>query len=172
MREKIKTMCRVALCAAMLCLICPWAIPFGGVPITLALLAVLMISELFPWRIALGAVILYVTLGAVGLPIFAGFAGGFQVIIGPTGGFILTYPVIAFVVSKFKGKFIKNCILGLLSTIICYVFGSLWFSFTTSSEFLPSLGAVTLSCIVPDTAKILCASVLADVLKSRLRIRE
>lgn len=162
----------MALSAAILCLVCPWAIPFGGVPITLALLAVLLISELFSWRISLGAVILYVALGAVGLPVFAGFAGGFQVIIGPTGGFILTYPIIAFVVSKFKGKSIKNCILGLVSTIACYIIGSLWLSFTTSSEFLPTLGAVALSCIVPDTAKILCANLWVDILRKRLGLKE
>ena len=172
MRNKTKTMCHVALNAAILCLVCPWAIPLGGVPVTLALFAVLLISLLFPWRISLGAVVVYVALGAAGLPVFAGFAGGFQVIIGPTGGFVLAYPIIAFAVSRLKGNFIKNCIMGFLFTIICYILGSLWLSFTTNAEFLPSLGAVAISCVIPDVAKILCASVLADLLKSRLKIKE
>ena len=172
MRNKIKAMCRIALGGAILCLISPWAVPAGGVPISLSLLAMLLISTIFPWRTALGAVIVYVALGTVGIPVFAGFAGGFQVIVGPTGGFILSYPIIAFLVSRFKGNFTKNIILGFISAIICYVLGSLWFSFTTNTIFLSSLTTVVVSCIIPDTAKIICAAILADLLKTRLEIKE
>lgn len=169
MRTKVKTMCYIALAAAILCAVSPWSMPVGGVPLTLSLLAVLLVSELLPLRVSLCATLVYVALGAVGIPVFAGFVGGFHVIIGPTGGFIFSYPLVALVVSKFGGSFGKNCVYGFVSAILCYFVGSLWLSFTTKAEFLPTLCAVTASCAVFDIIKAVLSAVLAEAIKPKLQ---
>lgn len=168
MRAKIKYMCYVALAAAILCVLAPWSIPIGGLPLTLSLFAVLLISYILPLRVSLGAVLVYIALGAVGMPVFAGFVSGFQAIVGPTGGFILAYPLVAIVASKLGGGLKKNCAFGVISTILCYFIGSLWLSFTTDAEFLPSLGAVAVSYGIFDMIKAVSASLLAEAIKPRL----
>ena len=168
MKAGIKDMCRVALAAAILCVLSPWSIPIGGLPLTLSLFAVLLISCVLPIRLSLGAVLVYIALGAVGMPVFAGFVGGFQVIVGPTGGFIIAYPLAAVLVSKLGGNLVKNCIFGILSTILCYFVGSLWLSFTTDIGFLSSFCAVALSYGIFDITKAVSAALLAETIKPRL----
>ena len=101
MREKTKKLCYVALAAAVLCVLSPWAIYLMAIPITFSFLAILLISWIFEPKIAFCATLLYVAIGAVGVPVFAGFVGGFQVLAGPTGGFIISYPIISLICSKF-----------------------------------------------------------------------
>ena len=168
MREKIKYMCYVALAAAILCVLSPWSIPIGGLPLTLSMFAVLLISYILPLRVSLGAVFIYIALGAVGMPVFAGFVGGFQVIVGPTGGFVLAYPLVPLIVSKLGGGFKKNCVFGLASTILCYFIGSLWLSFTTKSGFWVSFGTVAVSYGIFDVIKAVSAALLAKAIKPRL----
>mgnify|MGYP001942215840 CR=1 FL=1 len=74
-------------------------IPVGGtgVPITLQTLGVALAGlALGPWR-GTAAAGLYVALGLLGLPIFAGFSGGLGVLAGPTAGYLLSYPLTALI---------------------------------------------------------------------------
>ena len=81
-----------ALLAAALCVMAPMAVPISPIPITLATLGIYLAAGLLgPWRGA-AAVGLYLALGAVGVPVFAGFSAGFPVLFGPTGGFLWGYP--------------------------------------------------------------------------------
>ena len=61
--------------------------------------------------------VIYILLGGIGLPVFAGFSGGLGIILGPTGGFILSFPIIAFVVGYFSEKFKST--LGIMFGMIC-----------------------------------------------------
>lgn len=73
------------------------AIPLGPVPITLQTLGVALTGLcLGPWR-GCAAVALYVAVGAAGLPVFSGGAAGIGVLIGPTGGYVMSFPLSALV---------------------------------------------------------------------------
>lgn len=73
------------------------AIPLGPVPITLQTLGIALTGLcLGPWR-GLAAVALYVVVGAAGLPVFSGGAAGIGVLVGPTGGYLLSFPLAALV---------------------------------------------------------------------------
>lgn len=168
MRQKTKKLCYVALSAAVLCIISPWAIPLWGFPVTLSLFAVLLVSSILPTRLALASVLCYVALGAVGIPVFAGFVGGFQVLAGPTGGFIIGYIPVALIVSLFRKKPVKRLISMVFSTILCYIFGALWLFISTGAHFIPTFGAVILTCALPDAIKIFSASLLASALGTRI----
>ena len=169
MRERLGVMCRAALAAAVISVLSPWSLSLAGLPITLSLFAVLLISELFPLKISLPAVLVYVALGAVGVPVFAGFVGGFQVLVGPTGGFIMAYPLMVLVISKFGGTMIKNCIFGSVATILCYIIGILWYFFTTRDRFSLAILWYVVSCSAFDLIKIISAATLAEAIRPRLK---
>ena len=82
--------------------------------------------------------IIYVLLGTIGLPVFAQFSGGIGIILGPTGGFILSFPIIAFIVGYFSEKF-KSTI-GIMFGMICsllisYIIGNASILYMTNSDF-------------------------------------
>lgn len=175
MREKTKKICYVALAAAVLCVLSPWAIYATAVPITLSFLAVLLISWLFEPRVAFCATLIYVALGAVGVPVFAGFAGGFQVIAGPTGGFILSYPITALICSTFGTTTVKKLIFGAVSAILSYIMGIGWMSFTTSGgtegfgASFCTLSYLIVIFILVDLAKIIVAMIFSSEIKKRIK---
>ena len=70
-------------------------VPFSPVPITLQPLAVLVVGALLGGAAGLGALLLYVALGIAGLPVFAGGGSGVARLLGPTGGYLLAFPVAA-----------------------------------------------------------------------------
>lgn len=77
-----------ALLAALIAACAMIALPFGVVPGTLQIFAVVLTALVVPPAWAALAVGTYLLAGAVGLPVFAGFTGGFGVLLGPTGGFL------------------------------------------------------------------------------------
>lgn len=81
--------------------VCSWIsipLPFTPVPINLALLGVYLSGGLLGGHYGFYSQLIYVLLGAIGVPVFAGFSGGFGIISGPTGGYIIGYVFAAIVV--------------------------------------------------------------------------
>jgi len=79
------------------------AIPLPGtpVPMTLQPLAVLLVGGMLGPRLGAGSLVLYLTLGAAGLPVFTPFgAPGLGRLLGPTGGYLLAYPIAAYAVGR------------------------------------------------------------------------
>ncbi len=81
----------VALFAAMLSVSAWIAVPFGPVPFTLQTLVLFLAALLLRPRTAAVAVVVYLLIGIVGVPVFSGMRGGLGVIVGPTGGFLLGF---------------------------------------------------------------------------------
>src|SRR3990167_2024777 len=119
-----------ALFAALTAAVSPIKIPLGftPVPITLQTLVVLLSGAMLgPYYGAL-AMILYVTVGALGLPVFAGGGSGIGALLGPTGGYLFSYFIAAFVIGKVvqmrkKPKYFDYVIAMVAGTIIIYVLG-------------------------------------------------
>ncbi len=70
-------------------------VPFSPVPMTLQPLAVLVVGGLLGASAGLGALLLYIVLGVLGLPVFAGGGSGLLHLMGPTGGYLLAFPIAA-----------------------------------------------------------------------------
>ena len=96
----LNRMLKVSILVSMLIMLVyvmpPVLMPFSGIPITLQTLMIIVIGLLLSPIEALIAVLIYVLLGAIGLPVFSGGRGGIDVILGPTGGFIVGFPVVGF----------------------------------------------------------------------------
>jgi biotin transport system substrate-specific component len=78
-------------------------VPFSPVPMTLQPLAVLVVGGLLGAAGGLSALVLYLVLGILGLPVFAGGASGALHLIGPTGGYLLAFPIAAAVTGALAG---------------------------------------------------------------------
>jgi len=96
----------VALGAALVAIAAQIAIPLPGtpVPMTLQPLAVLLVGGWLGARLGAGSLIFYLALGAAGLPVFTPYGlPGVARLLGPTGGYLLAYPVAAFAVGRLVG---------------------------------------------------------------------
>jgi biotin transport system substrate-specific component len=105
MSLKASTMARVALMAALAAVGAQIAIPlpFSPVPFTLQVPAVILSGLLLGSRHGALSQIVYLLLGAAGAPVFAQFSGGFAHLVGPTGGYLLSYPLAAAVAGLAAG---------------------------------------------------------------------
>ena len=151
-------------------IICSFITIPAPVPITMQTLGVFLAVGLLPTDLALMSVLVYIMLGAVGLPVFSGFGGGVGYLLGQTGGYIfgfLALVIIAKLVLLFgKRLLIPALALGLFG---CYFMGSLWFMlYTGAGSYAEVLTVTVLPFILPDIAKLLLSVVIINRVGSRL----
>lgn len=156
-------------------------IPVHPIPFSLSLFAIFLTGAILEPKYAFLSTLAYILLGAFGLPVFAGFKGGIHIISGMTGGFIAAYPIMTFVSSifyqllrkiKLTSPLIKNILniaiptLGMMiSLVICYLIGSLWFSYVSDSSMAYSLAVCVYPFIVFDLIKIALAIFFGSILR-------
>lgn len=133
--------------------VCSWIsipVPSSGISFTLQTFAVLLAAGLLGWKGGTAAVLCYIALGAVGVPVFSGFRGGIGVISGVTGGYIVGFIFTALIVGlscKFFGKKILPLSISMtLGVLVCYAFGTAWFCVVNQST---TFGAALMLCVVP-----------------------
>lgn len=155
---------------AVIMAICSWISIPAQVPFTLQTFAVFLAFGVLGGKRGTMAVLVYILLGAVGIPVFSGFTGGIGVLMGNTGGYILGFlgsALVMWALEKLPGKRsviqIFSMIAGLL---VCYTFGTLWFmtvyAGTTGKVGLVTvLGWCVIPFIIPDLIKIGLAYMLA-----------
>ena len=173
--KKMKTldMVYIALFACLMA-ICSWISIPGEVPFTLQTMGVFLAIGLLGGKRGTLAVLVYILMGVVGLPVFSGFSGGIGKLVGVTGGYIVGFLASALVMwametllGKKKWALALSMVIGLL---VCYAFGTAWFMVLyTSSKGAITLGAVLGMCvipyIIPDVIKIAVALLLTNILK-------
>jgi biotin transport system substrate-specific component len=168
----VRDMVYTALFAAVLCAAAPFSIVVGPVPLSLATLVIYIASATLGWKQGALSVALYVTLGAIGLPVFANFEGGFHIIAGLTGGFIIGYIPLALATGLaseiFRNKRWLSAAGMVIGTVLMYTCGVVWFVLQSGN----SLPAALLICVVPflpgDTLKIIVAYIVAPKLRAAM----
>ncbi len=167
----IRDICLIGLFAAMTVAVSQIAIPLpGGVPVTMQTFAVLLAGLLLGSKKGCYAILIYVLLGAIGLPVFAGFTGGIGVIFGATGGFILTFPLMAYIVGKSveKQKNRWTIIMAvIIATLINFIGGTAMFMVFTGNNLINSLVWCVIPFIPGTIIKCVAAVVLGDLLRKR-----
>jgi len=110
-------------------------IPIGPVPIVLADFFVMLAGLFLGFKYGLISVSLYLALGALGLPVFAGGGAGLPVLIGPTGGFLLGYLFLAasigLIADMWKSTIITHLIALIIGNVLLYSLGVSWLKFQT-----------------------------------------
>ena len=143
--------------------VCSWiSIPAAG-PFTLQTFGVFMAVEVLGGKRGTMAVLVYILMGAVGIPVFAGFQGGIGVIFNTTGGYIVGFLCSALIMWAAESLFGKKPLVRLLSMaaglIACYVLGTIWFMVvygrtTGAVGLMTVLGWCVIPFIIPDLVKI------------------
>jgi len=150
-------------------------IPLPPVPITAQTFFLNIAAVLLGGALGALSQFIYVMLGIVGIPVFAGGKAGLGVIFGPTGGYLLGFIVAAFVIGiinqikKSAGIFwhIFSMFIGML---IIYLLGSLQLSLVAKMSFPKALLVGVLPFIPGDIVKILLAAIISSRLKGRIRV--
>lgn len=162
---KLQNMVRCGCCAALIA-VCAWlSVPVGQIAVTMQTFGVFLTLLLMGGKKGTLACGVYLLLGAVGLPVFSGFQGGPGVLLGPTGGYLLGFLLLAlcyWLLQKKLGQ-LPALLLGLL---LCYGCGTAWFYWMYGG----GLWAVLMNCVIPylipDGIKLL----LAVTVRKRLRL--
>ena len=158
----------IILCGLFAALISVFAqisipLPFTTVPLTLQIFGIAITGLILGYKCGFIATLIYLILGGIGIPVFAQFSGGVGVLFGPTGGFLLGYPLMAFIIGYIKEKFnshILTAISMVVGLAIVYAFGTIMFSFVTGNTVMQSL----FYCVVPFVLVDLLKLVLADII--------
>ena len=138
--------------------------PFSPVPITGQTLGVLLIGALYgPWRGAL-CLLAYLGEGAAGLPVFAGGASGAAILVGPTGGYLIAFPVAAAIVGLLVQP-LRGVLSGwralpglLVGTVVIYLIGVPGLALSTGMGLLTAIEKGMLPFIPGDLIKVVVAA--------------
>lgn len=150
--------------------VCSWISIPAAVPFTLQTFGVFMAVEVLGGKRGTMAVFVYILMGAVGIPVFAGFQGGIGVIFNTTGGYIVGFLCSALIMWAAESLFGKKPLVRLFSMaaglIACYVLGTIWFMVvygrtTGAVGLMTVLGWCVIPFIIPDLVKIGLAYVIS-----------
>lgn len=145
---KTKNLARIALGAAALTL-CAWISVPTPVPFTMQSMAVFTVAALLGPKLGCTCVAVYLLLGLVGMPVFSGFRGGAQALLGPTGGYLIGLLLCAFVTGWAAKKSKTRCGLaaGMAAGIfLCYGFGTFWYALAYADG---GIKTIFLTCVLP-----------------------
>ena len=167
-KPRLRKLTVTAAAAAALCVLAPWAVTLGPVPITLCTLAIYLMSFLLDGKSGFAAVLVYVLMGAVGLPVFAGFGAGTGWLLGPTGGFVLCYPFAAYLCASLLGRGVSRWWALGLGTLLLYAVGTGWYCVQTGVGLWGGAAVCVLPFLPGDAVKLIAAAVVGPVLRARL----
>ena len=178
-RAFIRDIALISVSAALIT-ICSWiSIPLGPVPFTLQTLGILAVMLTIGGRRGTIAIVVYLALGAVGVPVFAGFKGGIGAFLGPTGGFLIGFVIAALVYwllekvlfKRLMNTAVKTWVFGILSfvifEIVMYVIGVIWFMTVYAAQTGPVglatvMGWCVIPFIIPDIVKMAVAVLIGE----------
>ena len=151
-------------------------LPFTPVPVNLATLSVLLAGGILGAKGGAVSQTVYVLIGAVGVPVFSNFTGGFAKLAGPTGGYIAGYIaaawLVGFLTSKRK-KNLPNLILSMAAGILlCYMLGTAWFMILTKNTLLQSLTLCVIPFLIGDALKISAPGFFVWKLKDKISVSQ
>lgn len=169
MKSEVSNLVRDAFMITLLIVFAQITITLPSVvPITLQTLAIYLIACFLPPKHAFFSALGYLIMGAIGLPVFGHFSGGMGVLFGPAGGFLFSFPLMAYIMSLIitHERDLKGHIFAMiLGTILCYAIGSLYFMFMMKATLKTTL----ITCVIPflpgDALKIGLSCMLAEKLE-------
>lgn len=173
MKLTTSELCTIGIMTAIITGVSQLMIPLaGGVPITLQTFIIALAGALLGAKKGAAAAFIYVLLGAIGLPVFAGFTGGFQRLIGPNGGFILSFPIMAFVIGlgAQKGRRTVLALALFFGSAINLSMGMLQFALITGNSLQTAFFVAMAPFIPIEAAKMAAVFIVSLHLKNRIKL--
>jgi biotin transport system substrate-specific component len=161
----------VGMFAAVLAVLSQISIPMpSGVPITLQTFAVALAGVVLAWKLGTASVLVYILLGAVGVPVFAGFTGGAQALVNYTGGFIWGFLGMALLCGigvQMKNK-IAGILLGTAGLAVCHLFGTIQFMVVMKMGLVESFLLASAPYLIKDVISVVLGFVVGGQIRTRL----
>lgn len=174
-RSCLRQITAIGLMTAVICIIAPFSIPLpmSPVPLSMTNFVIFIAVYILGMKQAVSCVLLYLLLGAAGMPVFSSFSGGLGKLAGPTGGYLIGFIFLALIQGIFLEHFsakkytaIPGMILGMA---VCYIFGTVWLALQINQSFTASLTIGVLPYLPGDSVKIIVAAVAGPKLSAAIR---
>ncbi|NLI90223.1 MAG: biotin transporter BioY [Epulopiscium sp.] len=168
---KIKDLILASIFSSLMCIFTLVHLPLPTpVPFTLQFFGVAITGGLLGGTLGAISMIIYIMLGVIGLPVFSGMKGGIQVLVGPTGGYIIGFIMSTFItgyllhnfvykISNNKLKFISTFLVITLGLTVSYLIGTIQLKFVMQLTYLQAISAGVLPFIALDLLKVLLATI-------------
>lgn len=145
------------------------AIPVQPVPITLQTMFTGLSGVLLGGQAGALSQIVYIILGVIGLPVFAGGKAGLGTLLGPTGGYLIGFVLAAYVIGRIMESrrnpgFLWAIMALLAGNLIIYLFGTVWLAFSAHLDPIKALLLGVIPFLAGDAVKMVAAAVLGQQL--------
>jgi biotin transport system substrate-specific component len=171
--EKLRMVVFASLMAALTAVGAYIYVPIGPVPIILSTLFVIFSGLILGSRWGLTSMALYLLVGAIGLPVFAGGKGGFAHFLGPTGGYLFGYLVASwiagFISERSQGRMILDIFAVIIGSLALYAFGVPWLKMVTQMSWTKALMVGVLPFLIGDAIKASVVLILARAIRPILK---
>lgn len=185
-KKTVKDLCMIAVFAAIISIVGQFSIPLpGGVPMTLQTLIIALAGAVLGSKKGFWSTVIYILIGAIGVPVFAGWTGGIGAIMGMTGGFLVSFPLIALFTGlgdeisvrlsaskSARSRKVISCVSLLIGVLVGYVLnyavGSVWFMAVAQANLMTALTACVIPFIPTSILKAVLVLILGPVLKHSL----
>lgn len=162
-----RSIARCGICIALLAVSAWVTVPLGPVPFTMQTFALALLPQVMRTRDALFTVVVYLLLGAVGVPVFSGLQGGVGVLLGPTGGYLLGFaagmPVAGAVAhTDALPRRARGAAGGVALLAVSYVLGTIQLMNVYALDAPAALAVAVVPFVVPDVAKVVLSVGVAE----------
>ena len=158
MKLSIREICHMGIFMATIAVCAQISLSLGNIPFTMQTWAVSLSGAMLGAKKGTITTCVYVLMGAIGLPVFAHFSGGFGSILGYSGGFIITFPILALSAGlgavKGRGRALPLYASMLAGTVINLSTGMFWFAFVAETTLSAAFTVAVAPFILPDILKI------------------
>ena len=172
-KSTVSDFCFIGIMAAVTAVMAQISIPMPmGVPMTMQTFAVTLAGIILGSRRGALSMLVYLLIGVVGVPVFSNFTGGLPSLVGPTGGFLVSFPIMAYLIGlgiEFKNRLVVVLLL-ILGTLSNYVIGVLFYTVITGSSVIAGITACVLPFIPTAVLKAILASILGIQVKQRISL--
>ncbi len=171
-KQTVKSMVLIGMMAAVLAVLSQVSIPLPlGIPLTLQTFAVALSGFVLGWKAGLVSTGVYLLLGAVGIPVFAGFKAGVSTLFGVTGGFLWGFLLLVALCGLAMGRkhVISRFALCTGGLLLCHTCGVLQFAGVSSTTVSAAFLTVSLPFLLKDMASVVLAYVVALAVRPGLK---
>lgn len=173
MRVSTRAVVTIGMFAAVLCVLSVVAIPMpSSMPITLQTFAVALCGYVLGAKRGMATVMIYILIGAIGIPVYAGMHGGISWLFSYTGGFLWGFVILALlcgIAGTTKKKVLQVVISG-IGLVLCHVLGMLQYALVAEIAVGAAFLAVSAPYLIKDMLSLAGAYAVAKVIKARLKV--
>lgn len=168
----VRQLAVIGVMTAVTCILAPFSIPIGPVPISLTNLAIYFSLYVLGMKKGTISYLVYLLIGFIGVPVFSGFTSGPEKLFGPTGGYLIGFIPMAVLAGILIDKFSSSRIISFLGmaagTVICYGIGTAWLAWQAHLDWKAALFAGVIPFISGDVIKIALAAIAGPEIRKQL----